>query len=391
MNMKNRVKGLSLIELLVGMAIAMIASIVIFQVFSTSEAIKRRTTAGNDAQQSGSYALYVLERHISMAGAGFARVPRVMGCAVVINAGAQARIPAGGAYPAPFSGVIPATLRWAPILIVDGGADSDALITMAGQNQALNTPVTVTTAPSTDNVSLVSTVGVGQGDLLLAVEQDGAADCRVAQTAEALPAVLSGETAARYANPIELTGAQFSNGTNFNGLSASTFVTSLGGAPIMAAFALNADRSLVSYDLMQGHAGTAMILADNIVNIQAAYGVSATPFDAKIQEWAAPTGDWAIATLMDGSAASANRLQRLRAIRLAVVARNAQPERDVVETAYANAAGNWGWSLFNDENDIKVTGTLSDTANAQGLTARHFRYKVYDVVIPLRNMLTMTN
>ena len=63
--------GFSLVDIMVGMVIAMLGVIIIFQVFSVSEGIKRTTTSGGDALQSGATALFSLERLIKSAGYGF--------------------------------------------------------------------------------------------------------------------------------------------------------------------------------------------------------------------------------------------------------------------------------------------------------------------------------
>ena len=55
---------------MVGVIIAILGSIVIFQVFSVSEKYKRTSVAGSDAQQSGLLALHSIERELRMAGYG---------------------------------------------------------------------------------------------------------------------------------------------------------------------------------------------------------------------------------------------------------------------------------------------------------------------------------
>ncbi len=81
-------RGVSLIEILVGLAIALIAALIIFQVFAASGERVRTTTSGSDAQVAGTLALYQVERDIRLAGLGFGMVPAagveggVTGCAV---------------------------------------------------------------------------------------------------------------------------------------------------------------------------------------------------------------------------------------------------------------------------------------------------------------------
>jgi hypothetical protein len=62
--------GFSIVDVLVGMLLSLIGTIVIFQVFSVSESIKRTSTSGADAQQGGVLALFSLERSLKEAGYG---------------------------------------------------------------------------------------------------------------------------------------------------------------------------------------------------------------------------------------------------------------------------------------------------------------------------------
>lgn len=62
--------GFSLVDVMVGMVIALLGVIIIFQVFSVSEGIRRTTTSGGDALQNGALALFTLERSLKQAGYG---------------------------------------------------------------------------------------------------------------------------------------------------------------------------------------------------------------------------------------------------------------------------------------------------------------------------------
>lgn len=62
--------GFSLVEIMVGMVIALLGMIVISQVFSVSEGVKRTTTSGGDALLNGASALFELERSVKEAGYG---------------------------------------------------------------------------------------------------------------------------------------------------------------------------------------------------------------------------------------------------------------------------------------------------------------------------------
>src|SRR3989338_7895818 len=71
--------GFSLVEIMVGMVIGLLSTIIVMQVFATFEGQKRTTTGGSDAQTNGGVGLYTIERDIRMAGYGFADAT---GCAL---------------------------------------------------------------------------------------------------------------------------------------------------------------------------------------------------------------------------------------------------------------------------------------------------------------------
>jgi type IV pilus assembly protein PilW len=62
--------GFSLVDVMVGMVIALLGVIIMFQVFGVSESVKRTTTSGGDAIQNGASALFAMERSIKSAGYG---------------------------------------------------------------------------------------------------------------------------------------------------------------------------------------------------------------------------------------------------------------------------------------------------------------------------------
>src|SRR5512135_2099464 len=60
--------GFTLVEIMVGLAIGMLATLVIMQVFAVFEAQKRTTTGTANAQTNGNIALYNISRELQMAG-----------------------------------------------------------------------------------------------------------------------------------------------------------------------------------------------------------------------------------------------------------------------------------------------------------------------------------
>lgn len=67
--------GFSLIEILVGMVIALLGALVALYVLATSEDQKRTTMSSADAQQNSLLSLYLLERDVRQAGYGIKGLP----------------------------------------------------------------------------------------------------------------------------------------------------------------------------------------------------------------------------------------------------------------------------------------------------------------------------
>ena len=425
--------GFSLIELMVGMVIALIATVVIFQVFAVSESYKRSTTGGSDALQSGGFSAYTLSRLIEAGGAGFASAPGAIGCPLgVYRGGSQILGQAASPYrnaaplPAPFNSAIDFRITLAPALIVAGaGNNPDSIIVMAGTHPSMARHMLVS-SQGTNTVTFIDDVVVGinnskdatgttQHDLLLAIDQDTGAGRGVNTTCDIAEAVDTPSTTSPYTIPSPVL---LSTGNNFTGpnrfvntgspsyYSRSLLVSNLGPVPPtnplpgtgpqFLVLGVGNDgptpNALLALNLITGYcpavvAGTicdtantwvAQSLADNIFTIKAIYGVAAGPLDLGISSWVDPTG-----ATWGASALSANRdnLLRIRAIRLAVIARNAQPEK----VADTSAAGDAGFSPANFT-------LFGDTAASKTITNpdRKYRYKVFDVTVPLRNMVLMT-
>ena len=66
-----RARGISLIELMIGMTIGLIALLVMMQTFSASNAHKSNTVSGADATTAGHIAMTLIERELLNAGSGF--------------------------------------------------------------------------------------------------------------------------------------------------------------------------------------------------------------------------------------------------------------------------------------------------------------------------------
>ncbi len=378
----SNLRGFSLVELLVAVVVAMVGTLAIFQTLSTNESYRRTTASGNDAIVGGGLGSHVVEHHVSWAGSGLTRIPGAWGCPLAISRAGVARLPSAAAFPIPFDRLGTA-LRLAPIIASDGGgAVPDQLVVMAGASGVAYAPIPVFGAPSAAALSLQSTLGVLQNDLLLAFDPDSpGAPCTIVQATSPVGAPTPPATVGAMANPIRIDGAMFTPSGGLAGYSAATMVTNLGADPRILAFGIGVDPatrlgpSLLVFDVLTGAAPAA--IADNIVNLQVAYGIAADASSSVVANWVHPTGAWSYASLSDGSPGSADRIARLRALRLAVVARSTNFER-------TNVNGGAPLTLFADEPTLRMVLPL---AGEDG----NYRYKVSDTVVALRNTLLANN
>ncbi|MGB8337672.1 MAG: PilW family protein [Burkholderiales bacterium] len=371
--------GFSLVEVMVGLVIGLIGTIVIFQVFAISEGQKRTTTAGNDANQSGILALYTLERHLRMGGGGIVNAQNALGCLINASYENAVVLPTAG-LPAPFN-TLGTNVRAAPLLIQDGGgAAPDNIIVMYSNSSIAGVPINFTGNGVTANVS--NTVGFKKGDIILAASQ-----FQVGKPEVPRPCFIGQMTSNPVAGDdvigLDSTGKHNAGGGINTGGQAFDGIN-LGQAGLLG-FGVTSSATgrieLVSYNFLTG--GAVQPIADNIVNLQALYGVdngaTGVAEDSIIDAWVPPTGNWSYASLTNGSILASDRLRKIKAIRLALVARSALPEK----REGGNPVSPANWTLF-ATGPGAGTGTVSGTLTGDQLD---YRYKIFETVIPLRNTL----
>lgn len=78
-HIRHHAQGFTLVEIMVGMVIAMLGIIIMMQMFSLFEGQKRTTTGGDDAQNTGAIALYGIQQGIQQAGYCFSTTPPTLG------------------------------------------------------------------------------------------------------------------------------------------------------------------------------------------------------------------------------------------------------------------------------------------------------------------------
>lgn len=345
----SRQRGISLIELMVGVVIGLVAVLVIYQTFAVAEGVKRQTISAGDAQKTGMIATYLLGAEISSAGSG-----------IMLNQDDLATCTDTG------SAVT--TMRPFAVLITPGAtaANPDTIVVNYSTARSVVTPsifMAKTDAGGTQ-MTVQSPTGFKAGDMVASVT--GSGDCE------------------RYVLK-KVTGPD-ANGNVVLDLDSAV------AAPILAAPTIDLLPSMrllnlgpgtstqrVQYDVVGGvlrstdlviAGAAAQPLASSIMNFKVLYGVD-NDNNGSVDEWRPATGNFAPDKVL---AFTGNELRQIKAVRLGMVVRSDEYDRD---------APAYNWTLFEcttqEAKDYVCPAALTGTLGA------NYRYRVYETVIPLRN------
>jgi type IV pilus assembly protein PilW len=368
---RNLASGFSLIEILVGIVIGMVGLLVIFKTVATWDSHTRSTTSGGDAQVTGTLAMFNLERDIKQAGLGFGTaLAPVMGCAVKGTDTVKTR-----ALDFPFY----------PVLITaaaDAGAP-DRIDVLYGNSAYFGRNGEVTDSTATTK-KLKRRAGFRGSDVaVIANPATAPASCDLIQIADATNADNVTVTHASGTIIPDTAYVGASTTSRYNGVSAGSYgfgssMYNLGTAPVLNRWEITG-RALTRTDYLGDNAS--LEVADGVINMQAQYGV-----DANNDNIIADT-EW-----VDPSAAAPADWTKVRAIRVAILVRSSQFEKPPAESPTATPVAvtatapkpSWATGSFLMTN---VNGSADSETTAVPNNWRYYRYRVYEKVIPLRNVI----
>lgn len=376
----HREAGFTLVEMMVGVLVGLIATVVMFQVFAVSEGQKRTTTGAGDAQQSGLVSLFQMERDVRMAGFGL-NFPPLLGC---ITYGYNQT-----ASPNIFS------LPLAPVSITNGAAGApDSVTVIYGSSNLLAAPERLRSpmTSATADIDVNNRYGFSLGDVVVIGEPGKT--CTMAQV-HALP----GTSAIEHGQGTYIDSSNQAVNTKYNGTvtpfpnyvawiratNSGGRILNLGNSPTMTTYAV-VNNALVAIDAT-APAAAPQIIADGIVQLQAQYGFDGNndgkltaPTNAAVLDIAATTDQWADS--LPAAGMTAEKWKQIVAVRLAVVARSVTPERP-------DAAGNCNITTVGPRwysRDAATAYNIDVSASATGSTWKCYRYRVFEVTIPIRNV-----
>jgi type IV pilus assembly protein PilW len=363
-------RGFSLIEVMVGLAIGMATVVIMMQMLLNSDAMKRNASGGNDAQMTGTLALYTLERDIRASGYGISAF-NILGCTLRYKTstdGATVTVPLAPTTINPSTGTVPA-----------GDANTDTLLVVygSGGGSSEGDPLVSVSTPSTYQVTTGSAFAAN--DIVV-----GQSSVRPTPCALTTDQVLS------------ISGPTLTVTPGVSGLAVGAIIYNLGNAPVVHAYAVrNGNLTMCDYRAYDcGKASYATTLdsnvwvpiSGNIVALHAQYGRDATS--------GSMTG---VVTTYDqttpGSAAdlSGNSVfcgwTRTLSMRVGLVARSVGYDKSSPTTV----APTWSGSTVvssptTPTNPTALPFDLSATATGAG-EWKKFRYKTLETTVPMRNAI----
>ena len=367
-----RENGFSLVEVLVGMAIGVLVLVVIMQTFAVAEGYKRTTTSGTDAQINGLSALRTLESEVRMAGYGLMNGANL--CPTINR----------------YYGGVSTSLNNLPVTITDGGSGADSIeVTYSSADTGAAPARIVRGMPTPSNVTKVSTLGnLNTCDFVVFASKDGSKACSVLQVTGLEPNNIQFQTGSGQSNYNPSGGAQkayFPAG----GYSTDDVIINL-GKQIDKRFSVRRTSTSDEYFFHMTNANAApdgcstpdptpeLDMVSNIVYLKAQYGVAAAGSQQVTCWTSAAAGDagCGIGAGSNWSAPAPADVQRIKAIRVAVVARSALSEKPTTgSTCNTTTAAPISW----------IGGPTIDLSAVPNWMC--YRYKVYQTEIPMINVI----
>lgn len=345
-------------EVMVGMVIGMLAVIVMMQVFSVSEERKRNATSGSDAQSTGIISFYQMQKDIMQAGYGFTSRD-LFDCKLnwKVASGSMLHTPV---RLAPVTINPPADDPNNPV-IPAGDDNTDTLLVIHGNGSNEPQGIVVSSQPDGNAKNVVLTPSVfSENDRVISLPRP---DCGLG--------LFIDKVISKVDNNVFLEAGTADTLALFN----------LGSSPTIVAYAIRHGK-LTQCNYLVNDCGIIANkdnpeiwtpVANDIVSMKAVYRRDTTLSpdgipDEVVHSQPTPSSpcDWV----------------RTPAISLVLVARSGQYSRDVINAPVPT------WPENNVASIAGVNGPIGlNLANDEPW--RHYRYRVFDAVIPMRNVSWM--
>ena len=347
-------RGFSLVEIMVGLAIAMVGVLIMMEVLITAERQNVSTTSGNDAMSTGAVMLHLLERDLVQAGYGI-NSTSLFGCNLTLATG-------------PVVPLAPVLINPATTLLPAGDANTDRLLVFYGNDVGQPegnlifggpaAPVAPQTGVATYSMQAASTFHIG--DRVVIYPNSCGAGLSLATVTYVDNLTVTTDTS--------VAGAL--NGTMYN----------MGRSPKIVGYRIH-NAALESCDYLASdcrtNGGQWIAVGANVVSLRAQYGsdtLSAHPAGI-VDTWSQTTPTTACGWV------------RTAAVRLVVVARSDSYETKIDSTTKQRtcdtvtaAAPAWKGASGASANPVDLTSYANWGC---------YRYRTFENTAPTRNIIFM--
>jgi type IV pilus assembly protein PilW len=395
-------QGFGLVELLVGVVIALMTSLAIFQTFAVNEEQRRTTSSGSEGLQQGTLAMAQIQAIVRNAGYNLVTPtdPALLMPTRTVVLGAPSTISSAAPAATEFlMGCVTQTgRRMAPVTVTAGptAIASDTITVIQGSSTRSPIPAKLETAVGVGatDLTITSTYGYAVNDWVLIYEQNATLNPGVTRP---IACTLARVISLPSAPVIDRGTIRLSVGTAaaYSDLSR---VVNLGqnpqGPQVQRLSVINNRLTLTNMAT-----GVAQPIADNVISMKVQVGVDITADDL-IDEWTNPPPlptDWlnpnSVATIPSIAtlpvAVGPRSLNEMKALRVGLLIRSPQFERPNTAGACVSSgagpfevlgavAGNAAQRIP----DMPGSGAYNLAGNQ-----RCYRYNTVTNIIPLRNMI----
>lgn len=374
--------GFSMVEIMVGVLIGMVSAVVMMQVLALAEGQKRAATGGSDAQTGGAIALQTVQRDIREAG--YELGTGSLGTSPI---GCNLILPLPGGSEITLTGVAPVTINHPNFTAANPKGDNspdpntDSVMVIYGSGNYAPDGDAIRGA-SEPNYTVRSMMAFTKDDRVIASWTHKPGEpCTLDLRLDRVTATPSGSPAVPVAKWV----------------AGASVLYNLGPAPVIRVYAVRAGKLTVCNYVVNDcgnpdkkkDASVWVPIAENIVSMRAQYGRDTlTPAPTP----GGPT-NYRVDLFDQTTPGHACGWLRVPAVRIALVARVGQFERNIVTTTSKNSttpnAPTWAGKDTHPligkpspQGDPPPLGP--DTADDEPW--KHYRYKVFETVVPIRTM-----